>query len=88
MNSLWQTSTFCVALLDTLNLSRLEKSITDLTEVLSAFKVKLMIFTTDLMATQMLHFPQLRAAMSTAPGAHTTTDNNDRLRDKIDCELY
>ncbi|XP_042272644.1 zinc finger BED domain-containing protein 5-like [Thunnus maccoyii] len=60
--------------LNTLNLEvqEWEKSIADLVERLCAFKKKLTIFTTDLMVTKVLHFPELRAFMSTAPGAHIT----------------
>lgn len=48
-----------------------EKSIADLVEKPCAFKTKLAIFKTDL-TTKILHFPHLRAVLSTAPGAHIT----------------
>lgn len=63
-----------------------EKSIADLVEWLCAFKTKLTIFTTDLMATKLLHFPQFRAFMSTAPGTHimpVTTDFMTKLTENF-----
>uniref|UniRef100_A0A671WXQ4 DUF4371 domain-containing protein n=1 Tax=Sparus aurata TaxID=8175 RepID=A0A671WXQ4_SPAAU len=60
--------------LNTLNLELQgrEKSIADLVEKLCAFKTKLTIFTTDLSATGLLHFPRLRGFMNTAPEARIT----------------
>ena len=48
------------------------KSIADLVERLCAFKTKLSIFKTDLITKKLLHFPQLRAFMSTSPRGEIT----------------
>ncbi|KAF3856820.1 hypothetical protein F7725_017543 [Dissostichus mawsoni] len=73
--------------LNTLNceLQGREKSIADLVERLCAFKTKLTIFKTDL-TTKLLHFPKLRAFMTTSPGANITpvmTDFMTKLTDNF-----
>lgn len=72
--------------LNTLNLEvqGREKSIADLVERLCAFKTKLTIFTSDLMSGRLLHFSQLCAFMSAAPGAHVTPVMTNFMRNLTD----
>lgn len=74
--------------LNTLNLELQggAKSFADLVEKLCAFKTKLAIFTTDLTAAGLMHFPRLRAFINTAPEAQITpimTDFMTKLTENL-----